>query len=199
MHFRLLVLTLAGVCALAAGTGRVHGSAGVGQDGTPSMTNDSVEAAPEPLPADWPARAADVQFRGAACDSAFGKEGARQVGETGDDALPIVGTITGNAGSAFLAVRRTPFLTRRDVERAVLSSAGDDSGAYNVVLTLTPEGVAKVKEYTTANTGKCVALVAGGRVIWSTTLTTPVEDEEFVLSGAFSGSKGIAIVDLFGR
>jgi preprotein translocase subunit SecD len=102
-------------------------------------------------------------------------------------------------GAAFRAVRHTAFLTRRDVERAALVASPDDASTFTVELTLTAEGAAKAKEYTTANTGKCVSLVAGGKVLWTAALDTPVEGDTFVLSGAFSGTRGIAIVDLFGQ
>jgi preprotein translocase subunit SecD len=161
------------------------------------MTDSTVEAAPEPLPTDWPTRTGDAQFRGSACESAYGKDGARQYADPGDDVLPIVGTMTTNAGSAFRAVRRTPFLTRRDVERAELVADKDNPSTFEVQLTLTQEGATKAQEFTKSNTGKCVALVAGGMVIWSASLDTPVEGDAFVLSGSFSGNRGIAIVDLF--
>jgi hypothetical protein len=185
------LVLLAGAAAWpAAGTARQR-------EETPTMTNSTVERAPEPLPADWPARAADAQLRGASCETAYGKEGGRQFAEPGDDVLPVVGTMTANAGSAFRAVRHVPFLTRRDVARAALVADPDDASVFEVRLTLTEEGAAKAKQFTDANVGKCVALVAGNVVVWSAPLDTPVDGDTFALSGSFSGQTGIAIVDMF--
>lgn len=196
MSFRFRVLTLAGVCALAAVVSPAPGVVRA-QDGTPTMTDSTFAPEPAPLPEDWPGRVGDAQFRGAACESAYGRDGAKQLGDPGDDVLPIVGTMTSNAGSAMRAVRHVAFLTRRDVERATLVSSKDDPTIFEVDLTLTPDGQAKAKEFTTANTGKCISLVAGGKVLWTATLDGPVEDNTFVLSGSFSGRQGMAIVDLF--
>ncbi len=198
LRFRVGMLVCVNLVVVTAATLRAPG-AEPAQDSTPTMTNSSVEAAPEPLPGDWPFKAGDAQLRGSSCDSAYGKDGARQFAESGDDVLPIVGTMTTNAGSAYRAVRHTPFLARRDIVRASLVADEDDDSIYQVELALTPDGAAKVKEYTAANPGKCIALVAGGKVLWSATVDAPVEGDVFVLAGAFPGNKGIAIIDLFGR
>lgn len=199
MSTRSRVATIVGVVLIACGAASTAPGARRQGNDTPTMTNSSVETAPEPLPADWPARAGDVQLRGAACESVYGKDGARQYADAGDDVLPVVGTKTANAGSAFRAVRHVPFLTHRDVARAMIVADPDNPSTFEVRLELTEEGAAKAKEYTAANVGKCVALVAGGSVLWTAPLDAPVEGETFVLAGSFSGNRGIAIVDLFGR
>lgn len=184
---------LAAVAALAAPGAQPQRS------DTPTMTNGSVEPAPEPLPADWPVTARDAQFRGAACESGYGKDGGRQYADAGDDVVPVVGTATANAGSAFRAVRNVPFLTRRDVARAMLVADRDNPSTFDVQLVLTEEGAAKAQEFSTANPGKCIVLMAAGKVLWSAPLETPIEGDTFVLSGSFSGARGIAIIDLFER
>jgi preprotein translocase subunit SecD len=166
------------------------------RDDTPTMTNSTLEAPPEPLPADWPAAARDAQLRGAACESDYGKADARKLGAPGDDALPILGAAPGVAEAVYLGVRRTPFLARRDVVEATM--AGTGTGAYEVRLELTDAGAAAVRDYTAANLGKCVALVAGGKVLWTATLDAPVEGDVFVLSGGFDSRTALAIVELFG-
>lgn len=197
MRARFRVTITVGVSLLAA----VAAFAGPGpspqRSDTPTMTNSTVEPMPEPLPADWPSSARDAQFRGAACESGYGKEAGRQFADAGDDVFPVVGTSTLSAGSAFRAVRHVPFLTRRDVARALLVADPDLPSTFSVELTLTEEGAARAREYSTANSGKCVALVASGKVLWSAPLDSPIESETFVLSGSFSGARGIAIVDLF--
>ena len=199
MRARSRVLTLAGVYLLVVVvSGPVPGAARQ-RDDTPTMTNSTVEARPDPLPADWPTEAVDAQLRGAACQTAYGRDAARQDGEAGDDVLPVVGTMTANAGSAMLAVRHVPFLTRRDVVRATLVADEEDPSAYSVTLELNEAGQVKAKEYTAANVGKCIAVVAGGRVVLTTSLEGPVEGETFVLGGKFDGTRGIALVNLFGR
>ena len=185
-----LAALLAAVPAPAAGPPQ--------RDDTPTLTNSSLEAAPEPLPAGWPAGAADAQVRGAACETAYGADEARRLGAAGDDLLGVVGTESGPLGFALLPVRRTPFLARRDVAEANLV-ATKDASVFEVHLRLTEEGARKAQAYSTANLGTCVALVAGGRVVWTATLDMPVATDVFVLSGGFNGRTGLAIVDLFGR
>jgi hypothetical protein len=193
------ILTLVGVSLLvAAASGPAPGAARQ-HDDTPTMTNSTVEAAPAPLPADWPSGAADAQLRGAVCRSAYSRDAAREGAEAGDDVLPIVGTMSANAGSALLAVRRVPFLTRRDVVRANLVASDDDPSSFGVSLELTDAGLAKVKEYTAAHVGTCIALVAGGRVVLTATVDAALEDAPFVLGGRFDGQRGLAVANLFGR
>jgi SecD-like export protein len=193
------ILTLVGVFLLVTAVAAAPTGAARQHDDTPTMTNSSVESAPVPLPSDWPTGAGDAQLRGALCRSAYSRDAAREGAAAGDDVLPMVGTTSANAGSALLAVRHTPFLTRRDVVRATLVSAEDDPSSFEVSLELTDAGLTKVKEYTAANVGSCIALVAGGRVVLTATIDAAVEDGPFVLGGRFDGAHGIAVVDLFGR
>jgi preprotein translocase subunit SecD len=195
------ILTLVGVSLLATVAAGAAPGRAPQRDDTPTMTNATVEAAPAPLPADWPAGAADVQIRGANCESAYGRDAAREGAQAGDEFLPVVGTMTTNAGSALLAVRRVPFLTKRDVVRATLLPDEGDASAFWVSLELTDAGMAKVKEYTAANVGTCIAIVAGGRVVTTATVDEALGDDAaaYVLGGRFDGRHGLAIVDLFGR
>jgi hypothetical protein len=164
-------------------------------DDVPSMDNDSFSTPPPPLPAGWPVGAKDAQFRGAACEEAYSVESARRKGEPGDDALPTLVTIAAGLPSPHIAVRRLPFLSRRDVLKALFVTA--DGGTYEVRLKLNEDGAKKVQEYTAENQEKCIALVAGGKILWHPTLAAPVTDDEFVLSGNFTISEAEAIAKLF--
>ena len=164
---------------------------------TPTMTNSSIEAPPEPLPAGWPAGARDVQLRGSACESGYGKADARAAAAPGDALLPILGTATGGFDAAYVGVRPVPFLTRRDVVQATIAANADPRATYSVRLELTEDGAARVRDYTASNLGRCVALVASGKVLWAASITEAVESDVYVLDGAFSAATALAIVDLF--
>jgi hypothetical protein len=161
----------------------------------PSMDNDSLYTPPPPLPASWPAGARDAQFRGAACEEGYSPDAARRKGEAGDEALPAFAQVAPGLPSPFVAVRRVPFLTKRDVLRALFSAA--ENGTYVVSLKLTDDGAKKIQEYTAAHKDDCIALVAGGKVLWHPTLSEPVTDDTFVLDGDFSISVAQAITNLF--
>jgi hypothetical protein len=164
-------------------------------DEVPSMDNDSLYVPPPPLAEGWPVRATDAQFRGAACEEGYSPDSAKRKGETGDDALPTLDRVAAGLPKPFLAVRRLPFLTRRDVIKALYATA--DGGTYEVRLLLNEEGAKKIQEYTAAHKEECIALVAGGKIIWHPTLSDPVTDDVFVLSGQFTVSEAQAITDLF--
>jgi preprotein translocase subunit SecD len=159
------------------------------------MDNDSFNTAPPPLPAGWPVGARDAQFRGAACDEGYSPDAARKKGETGDDAVPLLSDQPASLPSPYIAVRRLPFLTRRDVLKALFSTA--DDGTYRVDLKLTPDGAKKIQEYTAQHAEQCIALVAGGKIVWHPTLGEPVTDDTFVLSGQFTVTEAQAITNLF--
>jgi preprotein translocase subunit SecD len=159
------------------------------------MDNDSLYVPPPPLPALWPRDAKDAQFRGAACEQAYGAEAARRNGEAGDVAFPTLEEFAQGVPAPHIAVRRVPFLTRRDVFKAFF--AATDGGNYQVRLMLTGEGARKVQEYTAMHKDQCIALVAGGRILWHPTISEPVTDDVFVLSGQFTVSEAQAITNLF--
>jgi hypothetical protein len=161
----------------------------------PSMDNDSFYTPPPPLAAGWPVGARDAQFRGAACEEGYSPEAAKRNGETGDDAYPTMDRVAAGLPSPLLAVRRLPFLTRRDVIKALFSASG--GGTYEVRLLLNEEGAKKVQEYTTEHKDQCIALVAGGKIIWHPTISEPVTDDTFVLSGQFTVTEAQAITNLF--
>jgi hypothetical protein len=161
----------------------------------PSMDNDSLYTPPPPLPPAWPVGAKDAQFRGAACDEGYSPQAAKRNGEAGDDAFPALGQVAAGLPSPYIAVRRAPFLTRRDVLKALFSAV--DDGTYEVHLKLTDDGAKKIQEYTAENKDKCIALVAGGKVIWHPSISEPVTDDTFILSGQFTVSQAQAIVSLF--
>ena len=160
-----------------------------------TMTNDSLVVVPPPLPENWPVGARDAHFRGAACENGFGAALARKKAAPGDDVLPIAAKAIPGVPGPYLAVRRLPFLTRRHVLTALFAPAAD--GTYEVTLKLTEDGAAKIQEYTQAHENECIALVAGGKVIWHPSLSAPVTDDTFVLSGSFSVAQAQAIVDMF--
>ena len=165
---------------------------------TPTLTNSSLEAPPEPLPADWPVGARDAQLRGAVCESGYGREDARKLAAPGDAVLPMLGTATAGFDASYLGVRPVPYLTRRDVVEATLAADPEQAGRYVVRLELSDEGARKVRDYTAANVGTCVAFVAGGKVIWASSIVETVESDVYTLAGGFSITTALAIVELFG-
>jgi hypothetical protein len=160
-----------------------------------TMTNDSLAVVPPPLPENWPVGVRDAHFRGAVCENGYGAGMARKKAVPGDDVLPIAAKTIPGVPGPYVAVRRLPFLTRRDVLTALFAPAAD--GTYEVTLKLTEDGAKKIQEYTKAHENECIALVAGGKVIWHPTLSTPVTDDTFVLSGSFSVAQAQAIVSMF--
>jgi hypothetical protein len=185
------------LAAAAAPAGGVSPEAG-GQGAESTMTNDSLAtAAPPPLPEGWPSGARDAQFRGAACETAYGAPAARAKATPGDDVVPVVARPIPGMPAPYVAVRRLPFLTRRDVLAALYAPSAD--GTYEVTLKLTEDGAAKIQEYTKAHESECIALVAGGKVVFHPTLTTPVADDTFVLSGSFTVTEAQSIVEMFAR
>jgi preprotein translocase subunit SecD len=164
---------------------------------TPTMTNSTLEAPPEPLPAGWPVGAKDAQLRGAVCESGYGREDARKAAAPGDAVLPILGTATANFDASYLGVRPQPYLTRRDVLEATLVADPQQAGRFGVRLELSEEGARKVQAYTAANFGKCIAFVAGGKILWAASIGEQVESDVYTLGGGFSATTGLAIVELF--
>jgi hypothetical protein len=161
----------------------------------PSMDNDSFYTPPPPLAEGWPVGAKDAQFRGAACEEGYSTDSAKRKGDTGDDAYPTMDRVSAGLPVPYLSVRRLPFLTRRDVLKALFSAA--EGGTYEVRLLLNEEGAKKVQEYTTEHKDQCIALVAGGKIIWHPTISEPVADNTFVLSGQFTVTEAQAITNLF--
>jgi len=72
-----------------------------------------------------------------------------------------------------------------------------DDGTYRVELKMTDEGARKLRDYTSEHREQCIALVAGGKILWHPSLGEPVTDDTFVLSGQFSISEAQAITQLF--
>lgn len=170
------------------------------QDGNiPTMSNSSMEEPFEPLPPGWPSEIKDIHMRGAACEDGYGKDGAKAHALPGDVLLPVAGFVPQGLDSQYLAVRTLPFLIRRDVREAVFASDPDVSGRYEVRLLLTDDGATKIREFTASAAGTCIALVGDGKVLWVAQIADPLEDDVFVLSGAFSSLQAIGIVDAFNR
>jgi preprotein translocase subunit SecD len=164
-------------------------------DEVPSMDNDSFYTPPPPLAAGWPVGARDAQFRGAACEEGYSTDAAKRKGETGDDAYPTMDRVAEGLPTPYLAVRRLPFLTRRDVLKALFATA--ENGTFEVRLLLNEEGAKKVQEYTAEHKDQCIALVAAGKIVWHPTISEPVTDGTFVLSGQFTVTEAQAITNLF--
>lgn len=186
-----------GLLALCLATG-VAG-AGPQHDATPTLSNDSLAGEPEPLPAGWPSNAKDVQLRGAVCDAGYGKDGGRKFATPGDEVLPILASADANFDASYVGVRRVPFLTRRDVVQATFVPTADDASVYEVHLMLDADGAAKAQAFLESNVGQCLVIVASGKVLWHGGTPLAVQDGVLVLSGGFSSTVALAIVDLFGN
>jgi hypothetical protein len=184
------LLLLAGATPPDAAWGRQN-------QGVPTMTNSSLDPQPEPLPEGWPVGATDVQVRGAVCEDGYGKDGGRKNANAGDDVLPMLRKVPQGFDQLYLGVRHIPFVGRRDVESATFHAVEKAPNTYEVRLKLTEDGAKKVQEFTAANVGQCVALVAAGKVLWYAPLESPVEGDVFVLAGSFSAAEALGIADLF--
>ena len=167
------------------------------QTDVPTMTNSSLDPSAEPLPAGWPVGATDVQVRGAVCEGGYGKEAARAKAAAGDVLLPMIGHVPEGLQASYLGVRALPFVTKRDVLAAHFFANEGDPSTYTVRLKLDADGALKAQEYTSTHGGECIALVAGGKVVWYATIEAAVTDDTFLLSGAFTAAEAIGIVDLF--
>ena len=184
------LLLLAGATAPEAAVARQN-------QGVPTMTNSSLDPQPAPLPEGWPVGATDVQMRGGVCEDGYGKDGGRKHAAAGDDVLPTIAPVATGLEPLYLGVRHLPFLTRQDVVSATFHAVEKTPGAYEVRLALTEQGAKKVQEFTDANVGNCVALVAAGKVLWYAPIESKVEGDVFVLSGSFSATEALGIADLF--
>ena len=85
-----------------------------------------------------------------------------------------------------------PAVTSEDVESA--GAAKDNNGKPAIHLTFTPEGGKKLKQVTTANQGKRLAIVVNGTTI-SAPIIAAVTGKEGVISGRFSREEAETIAE----
>jgi hypothetical protein len=159
------------------------------------MTNDMLVNPPRRLPDAWPVGATDAQIRGAACAAADTPLDARREGETSDDVLPTLDAQPAVLPPLLLAVRRQPFIVRSDVVAATYVAGR--RGGYDVELHLSEDGAARAAEFANLHPTACIALVAGGRVLWHPSAPDAMASGKLVLRGAFDLARAAAIVELF--
>ena len=161
----------------------------------PTMTNDMLVNSPRRLPEAWPVGAQDAQLRGAACRAADTPLEARREGETTDEVLPTLDAQSAVLPPLMLAVRRRPFVTRGDVVAATYVAG--KQGGYDVELHLSEDGAARAAEFANLHPNACIALVAGGKVVWHPSAPESIGSGKLVLRGAFDLTQAAAIVELF--
>lgn len=160
----------------------------------PTMSDSTVEEPPPPLAQGWPPDSADIALRASSCEVGDGVEAARELALPNDLILPMVGPSTPPLPDKFLPVTRAIVMGRGDVLGAELHDNGDQT--YAVVLKLNADGQRKATEYTKAHLNECLALTAGGRVLWTGVVDTPVEGDEFVIS-SFNITEAVSIIRMF--
>lgn len=88
-------------------------------------------------------------------------------------------------GQGPIWVSPTTSLTGADIERA--QENRDADGRLAVSIELTDAGAEKMRQLSTAQLGKPVAMVLGGRLIWAPTMRAEISNEAMITGGGVNG------------
>jgi hypothetical protein len=98
-----------------------------------------------------------------------------------------------NNPSQSVYVADNPLMTNADIKEAVLLN---DNGHIGVEIILNASGVSKIKEATTNNIGKRMAMMVNGQVICAPRIREPISDTQLQIAGSFTEAQAKQLVDI---